>query len=378
MGLAQGQNLKDAATSGMTAAATVQAADFGSKMLTPQGKYNPGTQKVEGNRLINEPNAMQQAWGPDAGVGANAPIVDKSAFGKFPATNQSDYAGYLKDPNAANATISTSNAPVADAGVSTAVAPPINAQGSTPFKPVGVGDAFSTIGEGTKQMLTGDFSKGASNIYQGGKDLFLPSSPTTQQVFDSPEYARASAEFGRGKAAYDLAASKLEPGTLRTYGPAAAAGLGVMALSGAFTPPGQEDGPGANGPEFRGPTGADLLKSNPDEYMIQGMPSVRYGSTDPNRRYTMPDVAIPTSYYNAPRYADGGIAGLATGGYPRKTGQISGPGTATSDSIPAMLSDGEFVMTAKAVRGLGKGSRREGAKRMYALMHQLERNAARG
>jgi hypothetical protein len=74
----------------------------------------------------------------------------------------------------------------------------------------------------------------------------------------------------------------------------------------------------------------------------------------------------------------GGIASLAKGGYPRRTGQIFGPGTATSDSIPAMLSDGEFVMTAKAVRGAGKGSRLAGAKKMYALMHQLERNAARG
>jgi hypothetical protein len=74
----------------------------------------------------------------------------------------------------------------------------------------------------------------------------------------------------------------------------------------------------------------------------------------------------------------GGIATLGTGGYPRKTGQINGPGTATSDSIPAMLSDGEFVMTAKAVRGAGKGDRRAGAKRMYALMNQLEKNAARG
>ncbi len=74
----------------------------------------------------------------------------------------------------------------------------------------------------------------------------------------------------------------------------------------------------------------------------------------------------------------GGIATLGSGGYPRKTGQINGPGTATSDSIPAMLSDGEFVMTAKAVRGAGKGNRRAGAKRMYALMNQLEKNAARG
>jgi hypothetical protein len=74
----------------------------------------------------------------------------------------------------------------------------------------------------------------------------------------------------------------------------------------------------------------------------------------------------------------GGIAGLAQGGYPRRNGQINGPGTEKSDSIPAMLSDGEFVMTAKAVRGAGKGSRRAGAKQMYKLMHQLEKNAERG
>jgi hypothetical protein len=74
----------------------------------------------------------------------------------------------------------------------------------------------------------------------------------------------------------------------------------------------------------------------------------------------------------------GGIAGLGAGGYPRRTGQISGPGTEKSDSIPAMLSDGEFVMTAKAVRGAGKGSRRAGAKQMYKLMHQLEKNSERG
>jgi hypothetical protein len=61
--------------------------------------------------------------------------------------------------------------------------------------------------------------------------------------------------------------------------------------------------------------------------------------------------------------------------YPRKVGAINGPGTATSDSIPAMLSDGEFVFTAKAVRGMGNGSRREGAKKMYAMMRALEGNA---
>jgi len=34
-------------------------------------------------------------------------------------------------------------------------------------------------------------------------------------------------------------------------------------------------------------------------------------------------------------------------------GEVDGPGTGTSDSVPAMLSDGEFVFTAKATKQLG-------------------------
>jgi len=56
-------------------------------------------------------------------------------------------------------------------------------------------------------------------------------------------------------------------------------------------------------------------------------------------------------------------------------GTINGPGTGRSDSIPAMLSDGEFVMTAEAVRNAGAGSRDRGAARMYDMMSRLERMA---
>ena len=59
----------------------------------------------------------------------------------------------------------------------------------------------------------------------------------------------------------------------------------------------------------------------------------------------------------------------------RAGGSIDGPGTGTSDSIPARLSDGEFVMTARAVRGAGNGDRRAGAAKMYRLMHQYEKMA---
>jgi len=53
-------------------------------------------------------------------------------------------------------------------------------------------------------------------------------------------------------------------------------------------------------------------------------------------------------------------------------GEVEGPGTGTSDSVPARLSDGEFVLTAKAVRGAGGGDRNIGAARMYDMMSQLE------
>jgi len=43
-----------------------------------------------------------------------------------------------------------------------------------------------------------------------------------------------------------------------------------------------------------------------------------------------------------------------------------------------MLSDGEFVMTARAVRGAGNGSRQDGMKRMYDMMRTFEGRAARG
>jgi len=50
-------------------------------------------------------------------------------------------------------------------------------------------------------------------------------------------------------------------------------------------------------------------------------------------------------------YAEGG--NVAMEDFARMNGRIDGPGTETSDDIPAMLSDGEFVMTGRAVRGAG-------------------------
>jgi len=73
--------------------------------------------------------------------------------------------------------------------------------------------------------------------------------------------------------------------------------------------------------------------------------------------------------YNQKRQSGLGTMFAAVGG------EVEGPGTGTSDSVPARLSDGEFVVTAKAVRGAGGGDRDVGAARMYDMMSNLERVA---
>jgi len=70
-----------------------------------------------------------------------------------------------------------------------------------------------------------------------------------------------------------------------------------------------------------------------------------------------------------------GQRNMALSDFPRKTGQIEGPGTETSDDIPAMLSDGEFVMTARAVKNAGGGNREQGFQKMYDIMRSFEGGA---
>jgi hypothetical protein len=57
----------------------------------------------------------------------------------------------------------------------------------------------------------------------------------------------------------------------------------------------------------------------------------------------------------------------------RKTGGFVPVGVKErADDVPAMLSKNEFVFTADAVRGAGKGDINKGAKMMYAKMKALE------
>ena len=139
-----------------------------------------------------------------------------------------------------------------------------------------------------------------------------------------------------------------DAGVLTRYGPLlAVGGAGILAADALFPPEEQERLQLGDGR-----TGQDLL----DEDIRSG--TFQYGFN-------------PRLFYgNNPYYQRGQFTRA------RQGGEIDGPGTGTSDSIPAMLSDGEFVMTAKAVRGAGGNDRKEGAKKMYAMMRKFENEAA--
>ena len=85
----------------------------------------------------------------------------------------------------------------------------------------------------------------------------------------------------------------------------------------------------------------------------------------------------PTSAANG-GFIDGQPQYLNDGGtaqYPRREMLVEGPGTERSDDIPAMLSDGEFVLNSRSVRGAdptGQGNRYRGAQNLYNMMRNFE------
>ena len=186
------------------------------------------------------------------------------------------------------------------------------------------------------------YSPDMSNAQVGGID---PNAPPNPSFLDDPI-----------QGIQDLYGNYLSPsrpgldpkaGVLTKYGPLlAVGGAGILAADALFPPEEQERLQLGDGR-----TGQDLL----DEDIRSG--TFQYGFN-------------PRMFYgNNPYYQRGQFTRA------RQGGEIDGPGTGTSDSIPAMLSDGEFVMTAKAVRGAGGNDRKEGAKRMYAMMRKFENEA---
>jgi hypothetical protein len=240
---------------------------------------------------------------------------------------------------------------------------------------------------GFRDSVKDAFAPGGRNFGESMKDAFLPKRYTAKDFFSSPEaFANASAaakeQAAKEALAYNTAAG-MGPGiggALRSYAPLVAAGTAVLGATGGFKAPELE-----TEMPFGGVTGQDLLEQNPELYrtgplsyaprettQVASTPVIPY-----TRLARSPETQAAIAAYQ-PRRVSAPVAGAAQGGimdsrnFPRRNGAINGPGTGTSDDIPAMLSDGEFVFTAKAVRGAGGGDRDKGIRKMYQVMRQFE------
>ena len=198
---------------------------------------------------------------------------------------------------------------------------------------------------------------------QAFRDIFLPS-------IDRNKVRTFLEQGGKKVTGQDITdfikenTDELNYGFIRRFAPLAATTLGLSAMT-------TEEIDPINIADRT--TGLDLIRANPEAFRI----------FDDDRTYTPPRFTITRAAgadFGAPAFRPTPIdlppLGVAEGGeimnFPRMNGPIEGPGTETSDDIPAMLSDGEFVFTAKAVRGAGKGSREDGMRNMYKMMRQFE------
>mgnify|MGYP003644351099 CR=1 FL=1 len=262
-------------------------------------------------------------------------------------------------------------------------------------------------------------AEGAKSFAGKAREVLLPSKQ--ELLAKNIESFKATVPgFGELSAADQIA--QAAPGVFQQFGPAALAGTGIAMAAGAFDPPEGQSLPEGFSPypELTQEEIDAVRVGVPDRYPLpnvndsivpaSGTPGV--SATDPQNMVQMagalpnamapdpnapsfglPDLQLPSlqeliaqgqigsdQVFGYDRFGNpiSGIYAANGGGvqnFPRKTGPISGPGTGTSDSVPAMLSDGEFVMTADAVRGAGGGNRQQGMNNMYNMMRMFEGGA---
>tara|TARA_A100001515_G_scaffold144313_1_gene147978 strand:+ start:176 stop:1651 length:1476 start_codon:yes stop_codon:yes gene_type:complete len=222
----------------------------------------------------------------------------------------------------------------------------------TPGEEYGVGDLYKEYVSPSRASIQPSpeaVGQEAARIAQQD----ISAAQTLNQTFKNAGLPEATIDTSKiYTAAVEKAKENLAPSMITKYGPATGAtmlGLNVLdtAMGGQIMGQPEMDAVSSE-PEV---TGFDLYKEDPAKY---GFSSANFYGTNPfyqNQMFQMPRTV-------------------------KQGGEIVGPGTGTSDSIPAMLSDGEFVMTAKAVEGAGNGDRSEGAKRMYAMMRKFEGSRA--
>ena len=173
------------------------------------------------------------------------------------------------------------------------------------------------------------------------------------------------------------------------------AALGAGA-AGVFAPLAEAGAAGAAGAEAAG-AGSTLADAGlgfsdlQNAYKAYGLGKNLYGVASTGGRNIGADIGAAKGLYslgNTLAAAQGGVMNSSSGigslgGYSDGGQLLKGGGTGLSDDIPATiggkqparLADGEFVISSDVVSALGGGSTDSGAKKLYAMMDRIRKNA---
>ena len=262
--------------------------------------------------------------------------------------------------------------------------------GASIAKGAGLQGGGGSIGFGPAAPGTGGIGGVFQDVGAGGRTLLGGgTNPATGKPFTFAE------TLGKGS---PLAKSY---GNLGFMGKAGVAGIGLAGL-GAFDGVEEPNNqmPGATSPYLtRGLTPARLSNAYSTAGIPVGVPQggnaldSSFAGYDPiNQAYAAllnqgyGEMAFPEFQQSQIKGAKdgGGIARLMDGGelpqmdLRENGGDINDPeGSGDEDTVPALLADGEFVMTKQAVAGMGNGNHDTGIANLYAMMDMNENKAQR-
>ena len=231
---------------------------------------------------------------------------------------------------------------------------------------------------GVEPTSFADYAKQLEAMGPAGKEqlALLKNVKPTESIADILRSDRKM--FGAGSKFREIMFPGKDASFIRRFGPGAALATGIMAATGGFKTPEQEDPGLFPRDEFGNPiTGASMIRQDPGAYLIADIGDLYLDpETGTYKRKGRQDETLVSEMLRA-RTPEQGPMMAADGGdveYPRRFGGIMPEeGVPDEDSVPALLMPGEFVMTVPAVKGMGDGDLTTGISRMYDVMSRLEK-----
>ena len=245
----------------------------------------------------------------------------------------------------------------------------------------GTGDVFSGLSGTSPSAPVSEISPNLMNAAQSNIDPSALEGMSSQQVANANVLNTPQPATSFTQNIKNLASGTADNLSATGRGLTNLSGLGPDGLSGAST-------------------ALDAAKSTPMSYTNTALPlvagamglsaadqqadyekQVNAQNSQANNAYDAQMVAIQDSQDRANKAMRAHPYQFAAGGMPPRF--LSGGGDGLSDSIkatinnnqPARLADGEFVVSADVVSGLGGGSSKAGAKKLYDMMDRVRKQA---